>query len=522
MKKRIIFLSVISICIFGCCEKKESDNNIVTNARFSSIKDSISTKIDNGDIPSLSVAVIENDEIIWMESFGYADKENRIKASPNTIYGIASISKPVTATGIMKLYENGKIDLDADIESYLEDIQLKYYVSDSNKVSCRNLLSHTSGLPMHFQYFYDDDAVAIPSMRQTIEKYGIVVNPPSSKYVYANLGYGILGEVIAEITGKSFNDYMTEKIFIPMGMTQTTIDISSKTKSKLARPYDIKGNLIPFSFSDTPGAGNVSTTIQDLVQFGRFHLGNDTENNAPLLRKNTIQSMQTGQYADNSNERNTYGLGWFVNDTDYKYKMVYHAGGMDGIDAMIRLLPEKNIVVAAISNQYTGYTHQLTEDILLEMTPDLKSKVTKQAQKQQAAAYEESKEIQQADLFGSWNGHIIADNKQIPIKIVFQEDGDILVDMTAQFESMILRIHTHVVKHRMLLNNWFLNNGHLKGWYAGNIPGEHLLRCPQITSLNLEYKNGKLTGTAVALASHPSRMHYGLSYYLELEKEKTQ
>jgi len=519
MKRRLLILTIFSILIFGCSEKGKYDVNIVTTDKFSSIKETIIEKIDKEDIPSLSVAVVENGEIIWMESFGYADKENKIKATPNTLYTIASISKPITATGIMKLVEDGKLDLDANIETYLDNIKLKYYTNDSNKVTCRNLLSHTSGLPMHFQYFYDDDTVAIPDVMQVVDQYGIIVKPPSSKYVYANLGYGILGEIISKITGKNFNDYMTEEIFTPMGMTQTTLDISSKTKNKLAKRYDIKGNLIPFSFADTPGAANVSTSIHDLIQFGMFHLGNASENAAPLLGMKTIHSMQQKQYPDNANGRNTYGLGWFINDNDYKYKMVYHAGGMDGVDAMIRLLPEKNIVVAAISNQYTEFTHQLTEQILLEMIPDLKSVETKQAQKQEAAVQKVSKEIKQSDLIGSWKGNIVTNNSQIPIELVFQEDGDIHVNMPVQFKSMILQTHIYEVKHKMLLNKWYFTNGHLMGWYAENIPGEHLLRCPQITMLDLEYKTGKLIGTAVAMASNSTRMHYGLSYYLELEKK---
>ena len=286
MKKISLVLLILSILIISCSDKSRTSKTTIPSDRFKNIKDSISIKIDNGDIPSLTVAVFENGKIIWMEAFGYADKENKIKATPNTLYGIASISKPVTATGIMKLDEEGKIDLDADIETYLKDTKLKYYVSDSNKVTCRNLLSHTAGLPMHFQYYYDDDTIVIPDMRQTINKYGIIVNPPSSKYVYANLGYGILGEVISKTTGKSFNDYMTEEIFTPLGMKQTTIDISSNTKNKLAKRYDIKGNLIPFSFCDTPGAGNVSTTIYDLIQFGKFHLGNDSENKTSQIESN--------------------------------------------------------------------------------------------------------------------------------------------------------------------------------------------------------------------------------------------
>jgi len=519
MKKKLLIITIISILIFGCSENGKYDDDIVTSDKFSSIKDTIIDKIDKGDIPSLAVAVIENGEIIWMESFGYADKENKIKATPNTLYSIASISKPITATGIMKLVEDGKIDLDADVETYLNGTKLKYYVSDSNKVTCRNLLSHTSGLPMHFQYYYDDDTVSIPDITQTIDKYSFILNPPSSKYLYANLGYGILGKVISETTGKSFNDYMTEEIFAPLGMTQTTLDISSKTKNKLAKRYDIEGNLIPFSFCDTPGAGNVSTTIQDLIQFGKFHLGNDSENKTSLLRMKTIQSMQQGQYSDNSNGRNSYGLGWFINDTDYKYKMVYHAGGMDGIDAMIRLLPEKNIVVAAISNQYTEYTHKLTEQILLEMIPDLKSVEIDQVKEQEATAQEESKKIEQSDLIGSWKGNIVTNDKQVPIELLFQEDGDIHVIIFAQFGSMILQTNRYYVYHNMLLNQWSSKNGQIRGWYNENIPGEHTLRCPQITVLKLEYKNGKFIGTAEAMASSPNRMYYGISHYLELEKQ---
>ena len=135
MKKISFTLLILSILIISCSEKDITSKTTIPSDRFKNIKDSISKKIDNGDIPSLSVAVIENGEIIWMESFGYADKENKIIATPNTLYGIASISKPVTATGIMKLHEDGEIDLDADIESYLSDTKLRYYVSDSNKVT---------------------------------------------------------------------------------------------------------------------------------------------------------------------------------------------------------------------------------------------------------------------------------------------------------------------------------------------------------------------------------------------------
>ena len=518
MKMFLVILTAFSVLVLGCSENGSNDATVVTSERFGSLKESIIEKIEKGEIPSLSVAVVDNGNMVWMESFGFADKENRIEATPNTLYTIASISKPMTATGIMKLVEDGELDLDADIQTYLNDTQLDFYVNNTNSVTCRNLLSHTSGLPMHFQYYYDDAAVAIPDITQVIDRYGIIVNQPSSKYVYANLGYGILGKVISDTTGKSFNDYMTDEVFTPLGMTHTTLDISPKTKSKLAKRYDIKGKLIPFSFADTPGAANVSTTIRDLIRFGMFHLGSSPESGAPLLSLESVQSMQEPQYPDNTNGRNTYGLGWFIDDGNYKCRMVHHGGGMDGVDAMIRLLPERGIVVAAISNQYTEYTHQLTEQILLEMVPDLKRDEATQTEEEDPGVQEEFVEIEQSDLIGQWNGHIVTHDIRIPTTIVFQEDGDIHVNMPVQFESMILGTHVSEVEHSILLNKWFFTDGHFMGWYAGDIPGEHLTRCPQITMLDLEYRSGKLMGTAVAMASSGNRMHYGISHYFELEK----
>lgn len=187
---------------------------------------------------------------------------------------------------------------------------------------------------------------------------------------------------------------------------------------------------------------------------------------------------------------------------------------------MMRLLPEKNIVVAALSNQYSENTHEITEQILLEMIPDLKSVEPGQAKEQDVATREESKKIEQRNLLGTWEGYIVVNGKQVPIDLVFQEDGDIHVHMYAQFESMLFRTHRYKILHTMLLNKWTSPNGVIRGWYNENIPGDHLLKCPQASSLNLEYKNGKLIGTVAALASHPSRMHYGISFFVEFEKEE--
>jgi hypothetical protein len=307
---------------------------------------------------------------------------------------------------------------------------------------------------------------------------------------------------------------MTEEIFYPLGMTQTTLNISLQTKRNLAKRYDSEGNLLPFSFCDTPGAGNVSSTVNDLIHFGMFHLNGKSENHEPVLNKNTIQLMQQKQYPDNSNDRNNYGLGWFINDKDYKYKMIYHAGGMDGVGAMLKLIPSKNIAVAAIMNCYGEFMSNITDSILNELIPDLRDI----NQMSEPSESETTKIIKQDDLLGKWEGNIETYGEKIPITLIFQEDGDIHVYTKVQFESINLKTNIYNVQHRMLLNKWFFENGHLMGWYSEQIPDEYLSRCPHTTLLDLYYQSGKLKGTAVALASS-SRMYYAISHYLELERK---
>lgn len=516
----LLILFIFYILLVGCKVKETAVSSAVPNERFNSLKKIINEKISKDEIPSVSVALAENGKIIWMESFGWADKENKIKASPNTLYSIASLSKPLTATGIMKLHKQGKLHLDEDIQTYMGTLNMKYYGGDSVKVTCRNLLNHTSGLSMYFSYYYDDNKQIIPAFQEVLANYGFLVTLPSSKYSYSNLGYGILGTIISEITGMDFNKYMIDEIFSPLGMVHTTFDISARTKGKLAKRYDFQGNLLPYSFADSPGSANASSTVRDLICFGMFHLNGQSQHSLPVLSKRTIQSMQQVQYPDNSNNRNTCGLGWFINEKDYKYKVVYHAGGMDGVEAMLKLVPSKNITVAALVNQSTKnakFTNEITDLILSEVVPDLKDV---QENQNSIGEANDIKVVEQKDLLGQWAGHIKTHDDSIPLTLIFQEDGDIHVYTKAQFDSSLLSpAAQNSFQHKMLLNKWFFDNGHLMGWYAEMIPGPYVERCPHVTLLDLEYRSEKLKGIAVALASS-KRMYYGISHYVELEKIK--
>jgi CubicO group peptidase (beta-lactamase class C family) len=132
--------------------------NCIMDKRFSLMRDLINTKLMETATPSLAIAVAQDGIILWEEAFGWADRERMVPSNVNTMYSLASISKPITATGIMILKERGLIDLDKPINNYLGKAKLKAYVGNAEDATVRRVLNHTSGLPLHYHFFYEDES----------------------------------------------------------------------------------------------------------------------------------------------------------------------------------------------------------------------------------------------------------------------------------------------------------------------------------------------------------------------------
>ncbi len=136
------------------------------------------------DMPSIAVAVARHGKIVWEKGFGWADRENRIAATEHAMYSLASVSKPITATGLMILVQSGKIDLERPINDYLGDAKLQARVGAAVGATVRQVANHSSGLPLHYQFFYADQSYQPPSMDETILHYGNLVRAPSERFDY--------------------------------------------------------------------------------------------------------------------------------------------------------------------------------------------------------------------------------------------------------------------------------------------------------------------------------------------------
>ncbi|RIK39179.1 MAG: hypothetical protein DCC58_15680, partial [Chloroflexi bacterium] len=192
---------------------------------FEKTRNLIQERLLENSLPSLSVAVAHRGEAVWEEAFGLADRERLAPATPDTMYSLASISKPMTATGLMVLVERGLIDLDTPINAYLGDTPLVGRLAGASAATVRSVANHSSGLPMHFQFFYADEQRRRPAMSETIRRYGNLVTEPGERYQYSNLGYGVLDYLIERVSGKRFADFMREEVFLPLGMFHTSVDI---------------------------------------------------------------------------------------------------------------------------------------------------------------------------------------------------------------------------------------------------------------------------------------------------------
>jgi CubicO group peptidase (beta-lactamase class C family) len=211
--------------------------------RFDGVRASIRKRIIDGATPSVAVAVAQHGRIIWEEGFGSANREERIPATENTMYSLASISKPITATGLMTLVQAGKIDLDKPINDYLGDAKLKARVGDASEATVRRVANHSSGLPLHYQFFFSNEPYRKPSYDETILRYGNLVTIPGEHYQYSNLGFGIIGYVLSRASEESYSDFMREAVFLKLGMTHTSVGIGPGLEQFQAIPLSMRAHM---------------------------------------------------------------------------------------------------------------------------------------------------------------------------------------------------------------------------------------------------------------------------------------
>ncbi|MGW8264976.1 MAG: serine hydrolase domain-containing protein [Longimicrobiales bacterium] len=473
----------------------------IPNPAFSDVRDTILKAIENGDIPSMSVAVAQGGAVIWEEAFGWADREARIPATPHTMYSMASISKPITTTGLMILVEQGAIDLAEPVNRYIAPAELKAFEGESWDATVTHILNHTSGLPVHYSVFYRDEPYRQPPpFSESIRRYGILVHPPGAVYQYANFGFGLASHLIGKVSGRPYREFMKTEVFLPLGMTHTSIDVGPGLEEYAAVRYAGDGEPVPFYISDHPGASQVYSSAHDLIRFGLFHLGHTLPGQTQVISRESIDLMKRDSDPNPDNDR--YGLGWFLSGDEYGYPVVWHTGSMRGTNTMLKFVPDQDIAVVVLVNTSSDLRQEIPRDIIGILLPDY----GEQWREARGQPGDEREPFEPGpELLGEWRGTLTTYDEVVPVTVTIQADSDVLVEIEGQLETLMDRVR--------------FSDGYLTGTSYGTIPSSDARAHPH----NISYKlllDGEVLSGYVSTSFTTERSYGNASSYIRLERSE--
>jgi CubicO group peptidase (beta-lactamase class C family) len=314
-------------------------------------------------IPGVSVAIIENGAVEWSAGFGSADLENLVPATSHTLYRLASISKSITATAALVLWQQGKLDLDAPVQKYCPAFPQK-----DAPITTREVLGHLGGIRHYKSDSQDDPEVGnTKHFRNPIQggldffKNDPLVAKPGAEFHYSTHGFTLVGCVIEGASGESYVDYVRKNVLVPAGMTHTVGDDRFAIVPFRTRFYskDKSGAITNADFLDSsykiPGGGWLSSA-DDMAQFEVAML------NDRLVTRSTRDLMWTPLKTTDGKE-DGYALGWGTG-TGPGVPDVGHTGGQQGTSTHFMIVPERRAGVVVLINLDSGNAYDLANELM--------------------------------------------------------------------------------------------------------------------------------------------------------------
>ena len=312
---------------------------------------------------------------------GLADIETDTRISQDTVFRIGSITKTITGVAVMQLWEDGSIDLDAPANDYLRGYRL---IPDNDHwppVTVRHLLTHTAGIPdvLHFRDLLHPGwgplgarpplvsaapGEPLPSLAEYYRGVIRAVTEPGTAFAYSNHGFATLGQIVEDVSGDSLEHYLRERIFDPLGMTDTDLLRSDRIQSRLAQGY-VLGSSGPEQIEDREwiggGAGGVYSSSRDLARYLAALLGGGTNQHGSILEPATLLMMFDNQFQTDPRLPGV-GLAFFRADAG-GHRIVDHDGILPGFNSSLVLAPEKGVGVFGMTNGASGAMFWLPEEM---------------------------------------------------------------------------------------------------------------------------------------------------------------
>lgn len=314
--------------------------------------------LEENHIAGAAVAVVKDGSLLIAKGYGYADLENDIPVDPEqTLFKIGSVTKLFTWTAVMQLVEQGKLDLDADVNTYLY-----FRIPDTypQPITLKHLMSHTAGFEdLHAELVALEGENLSPPPAWLASHIPARVRPPGERPAYSNYGAALAGYIVARVSGQSYSQYVQEHILDPLGMKGTTalspMPPELRTRESVGYMYDEGAyQIFPLLFSpeDLFPAGSMRSTVTDMARFMNMHLQGgfygDAATGVRILKDATTRQMHSTLYApDPRMLGNAYG---FFEFSDNGQRVIGHSGSGEPMESLLLLLPEQNLGIFVAYN----------------------------------------------------------------------------------------------------------------------------------------------------------------------------
>lgn len=353
-------LLLIFISPFAYPESKINFNKV-----FLELDESVPLILEEHDAPGVTIGFVEGNKIVGYKFYGFADIKKQTVFDENTMFNIGSISKVATGWGVMQLVQDGKVDLDKPINNYLKRWKIPESNFNNQLVTLRNILSHTSGLSMGpvNGWVKSSDKSIIDFLNGDNNGAGNVelIIEPNTQFSYSGGGYSVIQLLIEDVSGQSFNEFMTSEVFIPLGMTSTTFEVNEDLMLSSATPYDKDGKATSMVYFTATAAAGMHTTTRDLALFSSALLKDEkgTFIGQKLLKEKWIlQLMKPVKATDNR-----MSLSYFI---DEENEGVGFSGYNRGWIALTRTIVGRNYGYAILTNSSISPITNEVDALILE------------------------------------------------------------------------------------------------------------------------------------------------------------
>ena len=355
-----LIILIVFLVLAGCSGAPVKPDQIIPG-NYDYAKEHLSwlirKEMKRNKVMGVSIAIVDDQKVVWAQGFGYSDAKNEIHATPETVYRIGSISKLFTAMATMKLVEDGQVDIDRPLKIYLPQFSVRTRFSDSGPITPRTIMTHHSGLPSGLakgMWTSDPPASLLDRLKDEYTAY-----PTNYVLAYSNTGVALQGLMIEQVSNTDFCEYVDQAILSPIGMQQSSFKKTAVVEELMSKGYRNGKEMDQVPLRDV-SAGSMYSNVNDLGLFMQMVFAGGNMGGRQVLHRETIEEMLRPQNQDTTLESpNPIGLGWFLKKFNLaeglgEVLVAGHDGGTPLFRTNLVILPEMKLGIVVLTNSTEG------------------------------------------------------------------------------------------------------------------------------------------------------------------------